>query len=190
MVRVFPGCFCLSVDGASWEVTDLALLLWETGSKRKAWQRVDRRMEHRIDRRMELLQTLVKNVLWKAGSDEPWLCNTEKRIKRCKKQGYKEMILQACPGLYILACCMGKKALIASDVLDACHYKTWLCIHGVRCETGCWLLLAQLCAAGALMACAGELMGCCFLHMLGQFSFPAPYIPFVAPAIEFTWPRD
>lgn len=145
MVRVFPGCFCLSVDGASWEVTDLALLLWETGSKRKAWQRVDRRMEHRIDRRMELLQTLVKNVLWKAGSDEPWLCNTEKRIKRCKKQGYKEMILQACPGLYILACCMGKKALIASDVLDACHYKTWLCIHGVRCETGCWLLLAQLC---------------------------------------------
>ena len=96
------------------------------------------------------------------------------------------MILQAYSGLYILACSMGKKTLIASDVLDVCHYKTWLCIHGVHCETGCWLWLAQLCAAGAVMACAGELVGCCFLHVLGQFSFPAPYIQSVAPAIEFT----
>lgn len=56
-------------------------------------------------------------------------------------------------------------------------------VYAVKQAVGsCW----PNCAAGALMACAGELMGCCFLHMLGQFSFPAPYIPFVAPAIEFT----
>ena len=55
----------------------------------------------------------------------------------------------------------GKKALVASDVLDACHCATWLCIRGVHCETGCWVLLAQLCAVGAVIAHAGELMGCC-----------------------------
>lgn len=47
------------------------------------------------------------------------------------------MVLQACLVYMYELAVWGKKAVMASDVLDVCHYEAWLCVHGVCCETGC-----------------------------------------------------
>lgn len=57
--------------------------------------------------------------------------------KSCKKQSYEEMVLQACLVYMYELAVWGKKAVMASDVLDVCHYEAWLCVRGVCCETGC-----------------------------------------------------
>lgn len=61
----------------------------------------------------------------------------QRKIRAAKNRAMKKWVLQAfLVYMYELAV-WGKKAVMASDVLDVCHYEAWLCVRGVCCETGC-----------------------------------------------------
>lgn len=174
---------------------------WHCCSGGKTWRlwQIRSLFVRRVGGRMELLQTVVKNTHWKAGSDEPGLCRMETRIKNWgkKKPGLERNNSSSLPWPIWTSLQDGEKST-----------------DGFRC-TGCvprwnmalppWCTLwNRLLSLVGPTACCGSSNGlcwradgpllccqccCCFLCVLGQFSLPIPCLQSVVPAFQFTWPE-
>lgn len=82
---------------------------------------------------------------------------------------------------------MGKNALVASAVLDACHLQWMLrnrLLRLVGPTVSCGSSSGSCWRADGLLVCFQD--GCCFPSVLGQSSSPTLCLRSVAPGVEFT----